>query len=46
MTETTEQLMEQIQTLILALTAELAETYADVDVTLKVKASGDKLGER
>lgn len=46
MTETTAQLMEQIQTLILALTAELAETYADVDVDFHVSARGDKLGER
>ena len=38
MTETTAQLMEQIRVLILALTAELAETYADVDIVLKIRA--------
>lgn len=46
MTETAVNLMNQIQALVLALTAELAETYADVDVDFHVKATGDKLGER
>ena len=43
MTETTAQLTEQIQALIPVLTAELSQTYADVDVTLKIKATGQEV---